>query len=183
MNNELIHYGIPGMKWGVRRTPSQLGYNKGDSSVTKRVKKDYNSMSDQEFKNKYRTSKKTYAKRVTKYGDPYMNSPLAKAGKKIADRDRAKAESKLNKLGRKTDKKLSAIQKDIDSFKGHENGIYAKNGKMLLSKADVQQSVKGLSDLKAKHAKKVTDMTKQLSETYTVTYDVVSKSYKLRYKH
>ena len=52
MNNELYHYGIPGMKWGVRRTPSQLGYNKGDSSVTKRVKKDYNSMSDQEFKNK-----------------------------------------------------------------------------------------------------------------------------------
>lgn len=25
MNNELMHYGIKGMKWGVRRTPEQLG--------------------------------------------------------------------------------------------------------------------------------------------------------------
>lgn len=25
-NNELMHYGIKGMKWGVRRTPKQLGY-------------------------------------------------------------------------------------------------------------------------------------------------------------
>ena len=25
-NNELYHYGILGMKWGIRRTPSQLGH-------------------------------------------------------------------------------------------------------------------------------------------------------------
>lgn len=25
----LFHYGIKGMKWGVRRTPEELGYNKG----------------------------------------------------------------------------------------------------------------------------------------------------------
>ncbi len=23
--NALVHYGIPGMKWGARRTPEQLG--------------------------------------------------------------------------------------------------------------------------------------------------------------
>lgn len=87
MNNELYHHGIKGQRWGVRRTPEQLGYDKKDSSVTKRVKKDYNTMSDKEFMKKYQTTKKAYAKRVAKYGDPYMNSPLAKMGKKLKDKN------------------------------------------------------------------------------------------------
>lgn len=85
--NELYHHGVKGMKWGVRRTPEQLGYDKNDSSVTKRVKKDYNSMSDQDFMNKYSVSKKTYAKRVDVYGDPYTNSPAAKLRAKSVRND------------------------------------------------------------------------------------------------
>lgn len=27
MENELMHYGVKGMKWGVRRTPAQLGHD------------------------------------------------------------------------------------------------------------------------------------------------------------
>lgn len=53
-----------------------------DSKVTRKVKEDYNTMSDQEFKNKYSGSPETYKKRVDKYGDPYMNSPMAKFAKK-----------------------------------------------------------------------------------------------------
>lgn len=90
----LMHYGVKGMKWGRRRTPAQLGYNPADSSVTKRVKNDYNRMSDDEFKRKYRTEKKTYAKRVEKYGDPYMNSPLAKTGKKLNAMQRERQQNK-----------------------------------------------------------------------------------------
>lgn len=81
--NELYHHGIKGMKWGVRRTPAQLGHLKGDSSVTRKVKDDYNKMSDPQFKSKYRVSKGTYARRVEKYGDPYKNAPLAKAGRAL----------------------------------------------------------------------------------------------------
>lgn len=59
--------------------------NKYDSAATKRVKDNYNNMSDEEFRRKYQTSKETYRKRVNKYGDPYMNSPLARAGKAAAE--------------------------------------------------------------------------------------------------
>lgn len=55
-----------------------------DSIVTKRAKNDYNTMDDKAFFNKYSCSKELYAKRVIKYGDPYMNSPLAKIGKVLS---------------------------------------------------------------------------------------------------
>lgn len=167
MNNELYHYGIPGMKWGVR-------------------KKTY---SNSEISN-YR--KKKIAEAPTKEESSrgankgwYKNAPKTTIVREMKREEVSmlKSEAKLNKVGKKADKRINAIQKDIDSFKGYENGIYAKNGKMLVSKTDVQQSVKALSDLKAKDAKKVTDMVKELSKKYNVVYDVASKSYKLRYKH
>lgn len=101
MYNELYHHGIKGMRWGVRRTPAQLGHRKGDSSVTKKVKNDYNSMSNKEFKSKYQVSKKRYAKRVEKYGDPYMNSPLAKAGKKLSAVNKQRTQRKSEIAPRK----------------------------------------------------------------------------------
>jgi len=51
------------------------------STVTKRVVDNFNKMSDIQFMAKYSCSKLKYFKRVMKYGDPYMNSPLAKLGK------------------------------------------------------------------------------------------------------
>ena len=51
------------------------------SEVTKKVFADFNTMSGKQFMRKYAVSKNTYLKRVLKYGDPYMNAPLAKIGK------------------------------------------------------------------------------------------------------
>ena len=62
-------------------TPSLLEILDTDSKVTRKVKLDYNTMTNSMFMNKYQCSKLTYVKRVTKYGDPYMNAPLAKIGK------------------------------------------------------------------------------------------------------
>ena len=51
------------------------------SRVTRRVLRDYGKLTEQQFFRKYACSKKRYAKRLYKYGDPYMNSPLVKIGK------------------------------------------------------------------------------------------------------
>jgi hypothetical protein len=57
----------------------------GTSRVTMNVVKDFNSMSDKEFFQKYSGTKQTYVKRFDKYGgDPFMNSPMAKVGKVLA---------------------------------------------------------------------------------------------------
>lgn len=56
------------------------------SRVTKKVVDNFNRMSEVEFMRKYQCSKLRYYKRVMKYGDPYMNSPLAKIGKFLSGR-------------------------------------------------------------------------------------------------
>lgn len=49
--------------------------------ITRKVIDDFNTLSKQAFINKYSASKEIYVKRILKYGDPYMNAPLAKIGK------------------------------------------------------------------------------------------------------
>lgn len=81
--------------------------NKSDSAVTKRVKNDYNNLTDQQFMNKYYGSKSTYLNRVNKYGDPYKNGILPKIGKALAKSRNARI-----------DKQISALEKSKDYIPG-----------------------------------------------------------------
>lgn len=119
LENELYHHGIKGQRWGIRRFQNEDGsltsagrkrYKVGDkmdtndpndSAVTRKVKRNYNEMTDKEFVNRYKVSKKTYMKRVNKYGDPYMNSPLAKMGKDLTKQQQEK-ESELSQKRNET---------------------------------------------------------------------------------
>lgn len=68
--------------------------NTSDSAVTKRIKNDYNKLSDLDFRTKYSVGKKAYAKRVAKSatGDPFADQ-RSKMSKKSFDRA-ANAEAK-----------------------------------------------------------------------------------------
>lgn len=72
-NNELMHYGVPGMKWGVRRTPAQLGRKKTSSSKSLFGKK------KPKPKSKSESSKKETApkpKTVKEMSDDELNAAI-----------------------------------------------------------------------------------------------------------
>ena len=74
-NDELMHYGVPGMKWGVRRTPAQLGRKKTSSSKSLFEKK----KSKSKPKAKSESSKKETAqkpKTVKEMSDEELNAAI-----------------------------------------------------------------------------------------------------------
>lgn len=79
--------------------------NKSDSAVTKRVKNDYNNLTDKQFMGKYHGSKSTYLRRVNKYGDPYKNGVLPKIGTALSKMGFGRA--RINKQVSALNKKLS----------------------------------------------------------------------------
>ena len=68
----LAHYGVKGMKWGVRKPPpSKLDPSNARTKTTEKVIADYNSnMTNKQFFQKYATTRKTYAKRVGNTATP-----------------------------------------------------------------------------------------------------------------
>lgn len=73
MDNEITHYGILGMKWGVRRTPAQLGH------LTKKDNKWVKKNSDKVTAK----ARKKSSRDLARYADELMRNPNAvnKSGK------------------------------------------------------------------------------------------------------
>ena len=80
-NDELMHYGVPGMKWGVRRTPAQLGRKKTSSSrfLLGKKKSKPKAKAETKVKTKSESSKEETApkkKSVKEMSDDELNAAI-----------------------------------------------------------------------------------------------------------
>lgn len=96
----LSHHGIKGMKWGIRRTPAQLGHDTGgkkpssdksDDEESKPKKKTVSTMSDTELQSKIKRLEleKRYrelsaSQKEVSAGKKFVNRVLERAGENIA---------------------------------------------------------------------------------------------------
>lgn len=103
MDEELMHYGVLGMKWGVRRTPEQLGHKPKVSSTSSGANKQKNKAAKSKSKGVADMTDEELRQRIQRLNMEEQYSNLAaRAKERNTSTLRKLASNALESLGRKS---------------------------------------------------------------------------------
>ena len=112
-NDELMHYGVKGMKWGVRR------YRNADGSLTPKGKKHYSKMSDDKLqKILYKQVKKARADQSDWSNQWAVTNTIGKNSKAVQDKYKKDREDYMNSdLYKEAEKKRRNLDRRFNQGK------------------------------------------------------------------